>query len=65
VIWRCVKRLLLMENNLKTNNSNTSHERPAAMLVLPEKPKKPWRVAIPDDLKDYGDLQSPVMDDRP
>ena len=41
----------------------TSHGRPAAMLVPPEKPKKPWRVAIPDDPKDYGDLQSPVMDD--
>jgi hypothetical protein len=29
-----------------------------------EKPsKKPWRVVVPDNPKDYGDLQSPVMDD--
>ena len=41
----------------------TSHGRPAAMLVPPEKPKKPWRVAVPDDPKNYGDLQSPVMND--
>jgi len=41
----------------------TSHGRPAAMLVPPERSKKPWRVAVPDDPKDYGDLQSPVMDD--
>ena len=41
----------------------TSHGRPAAMLVPPEKSKKPWRVSIPDNPKDYGDLQSPVMDD--
>lgn len=40
----------------------TSHGRPAAMLVPPEKSKKPWRVAVPDDPKDYGDLQSPVME---
>jgi len=41
----------------------TSHGRPAAMLVPPEKPKKPWRVAVPSDPKLFGDLQSPVMDD--
>ena len=41
----------------------TSHGRPAAMLVPPEKSRKPWRVAVPDDPKKYGDLQSPVMDD--
>jgi prevent-host-death family protein len=41
----------------------TSHGRPAAMLVPPEPSKKPWRVAVPDDPKNYGDLQSPVMDD--
>ena len=42
----------------------TSHGRPAAMLVPPEKSStKPWRVAVPDDPKNYGDLQSPVMDD--
>ena len=41
----------------------TSHGRPAAMLVPPEKSKKPWRVAVPDNPKDYGDLQSPVMDE--
>lgn len=41
----------------------TSHGRPAAMLVPAEKSKKPWRVAVPDDPKEYGDLQSPVMDE--
>ena len=41
----------------------TSHGRPAAMLVPLEKPKKPWRVAVPSDPKLFGDLQSPVMDD--
>ena len=41
----------------------TSHGRPAAMIVPPEKSKKPWRVETPDDPKKYGDLQSPVMDD--
>ena len=40
----------------------TSHGRPAAMLVPPEKKKKPWRVATPDDPASYGDLQSPVME---
>jgi hypothetical protein len=33
------------------------------MLVPPEKSKKPWRVAVPDNPKAYGDLQSPVMVD--
>ena len=41
----------------------TSHGRPCAMLVPPEKSKKPWRVAVPSDPKLFGDLQSPVMDD--
>ena len=41
----------------------TSHGRPAAMIVPLEKTKKPWRVAVPDDPKNYGDLQSPVMED--
>jgi len=41
----------------------TSHGRAAAMLVPPEKSKKPWRVAVPSDPKLFGDLQSPVMDD--
>ena len=41
----------------------TSHGRPCAMLVPPEKNKKPWRVETPDDPRNYGDLQSPVMDD--
>ena len=41
----------------------TSHGRPCAMLVPPEKNTKPWRVETPDDPKSYGDLQSPVMDD--
>lgn len=41
----------------------TSHGRPCAMLVPPEKNKKPWRVEKPDDPKNYGDLQSPVMDE--
>ena len=41
----------------------TNHGRPCAMLVPPEKSRKPWRVAVPDDPKNYGDLQSPVMPD--
>jgi len=41
----------------------TSHGRPAAMLVPPEKKGKPWRVEIPDDPSRYGNLQSPVMED--
>jgi len=41
----------------------TSHGRSVAMLVPLEKPKKPWRVAVPSDPKLFGDLQSPVMDD--
>ena len=41
----------------------TSHGRPAAMIVPPEKKGKPWRVEKPDDPSRYGDLQSPVMED--
>ena len=41
----------------------TSHGRPCAMLVPPEKSKKPGRVAVPSDPKLFGDLQSPVMDE--
>lgn len=41
----------------------TSHGRPAAVIIPPEQNKKPWRVAVPDDPKNYGDLQSPVMEE--
>jgi prevent-host-death family protein len=41
----------------------TSHGQPCAMLVPPEKRKKPGRVAVPSDAALFGDLQSPVMDD--
>ena len=41
----------------------TSHGRPAAMIVPPEKNKKPHRVAVPTNPELFGDLQSPVMDD--
>ncbi len=40
----------------------TSHGQPAAMIVPVEKKRKPWRVAVPDDPKLYGDIQSPVME---
>jgi prevent-host-death family protein len=40
----------------------TSHGRPCAMIVLPEKSRKPQRVAVPSDPKLFGDLQSPVME---
>ena len=41
----------------------TSHGQPKAMLSAYCPTGKPWRVAVPDDPKLHGDLQSPVMED--
>lgn len=43
----------------------TSHGRPAAELVPVEAPPAPWRVELPDDPRQYGDLQSPVLEAWP
>lgn len=53
----------LVENlHLGTQIILTVHGRPRAKLVaLPT--GKPWRVEKPDDPKQYGDLQSPVLED--
>jgi prevent-host-death family protein len=41
----------------------TSHGREKARIVPCASKRKPWRVEKPDDIKRYGDIQSPIMDD--
>lgn len=43
----------------------THHGRPAAQLIPIQAPPMPWRIDQPDDPKQYGDLQSPVMEPWP
>ena len=63
-VWQSGKILASKEKvQVGTPITLTSQGRSVAMLVPPEKPKQPWRVAVPDDPKNYGDLQSPIMDD--
>ena len=53
---------LVEEVNQGTEVILTVHGRPRAKLVaLPT--GKPWRVDKADDLKGYGDLQTPVLED--
>ncbi len=40
----------------------TAHGKPKAVLSAYRHQGPPWRVETPDDLKRYGDLQSPVME---
>lgn len=41
----------------------TSHGKPKAVLSAVSSGEKPWRVAVPSDPADFGDLQSPVLED--
>ena len=41
----------------------TSHGEPKAVIARYHEQSAPWRVAVPDDPKRYGNLQSPVLED--